>query len=128
MILLLDTSDGLCKTTLVIDDVAHDFAWQADRTLARDIFAYLRDRLGEFHKNFEDLEGIGVFRGPGSFTGLRISMTVMNTLADSLGLPIVGETGDDWKSTALGRLANNENDHLILPLYGRDANITKPRK
>ena len=49
-------------------------------------------------------------------------------LADGLGVPIVGETGDSWRESALGRLSSGEDDQVILPFYGGDAHITKPKK
>jgi len=67
-------------------------------------------------------------KGPGSFTGLRIGITVFNTIADTNNVPIVGETGDSWQDKAIMRLENGENDHVVLPEYGSEANITKPRK
>lgn len=128
MILLLDTSTYTCYVTLVEDDVWSNYEWQADRTLARDLLSYLRDKLAEHDKTFGDLRGLGVHKGPGSFTGLRIGITVMNTLAESLEIPIVGASGDGWRGDALSRLAVNMNDKLVLPEYGAEANITKPRK
>lgn len=129
MIALLDTSTPICKLTLVAQDgTRHHGEWQAGRTLARDGLAYLRDRLAEHDLTVHDLTALGVLRGPGSFTGLRIGITIMNTLADALQLPIVGTTGDDWQDTALDRLAAGENDRLVMPEYGGEAHITQPRK
>lgn len=128
MILLLNTSTGLCQLTLVDGNDKYEYEWQADRSLARDLLSYLRDRLSDHGKTFADISGIGVMQGPGSFTGLRIGLTIMNTLASDLGCPIVGGQGEDWQGMALNRLENGEDDKLVMPYYGREANITKPRK
>lgn len=128
MILLLDTSTPECRLTLVDGEEHINDTWTADRTLADKLIGYLREQLHARDKTWRDVTAIGVFKGPGSFTGLRIGLTVLNTLADSLEIPIVGETGDGWQDKALRRLADGENDRLVMPLYGREANITKPRK
>ncbi len=128
MILLLDTSTPVCKLTLVDGDNRYHDEWEADRTLAKNLLAYLRDQLAKHGNSFQDISGIGVMKGPGSFTGLRIGITVLNTIADANNVPIVGETGEDWTDAAVKRLMNNENDHIVLPLYGQNANITTPRK
>ena len=128
MILLLDTSTGACKVTLVKGKDHHEYEWQADRTLARDLLAYLRDRLAEHGSTFTDLTGIGLMKGPGSFTGLRIGATVANTLSRELGIPIVGSEQENWKQMSIKRLLDQESDELILPVYGRPARITTPRK
>lgn len=128
MILLLDTSTPLCKLTLVDGETQTEAQWQADRTLAKGLLGYLQAQLAVLGKSWQDVSGIGVFRGPGSFTGLRIGLTVLNTAADALAIPIVGATGDEWKHDALARLKAGENDMIVLPEYGGDAHITKPRK
>lgn len=128
MILLLDTSTGLCKLSLMNDEVSKDYQWQADRTLAQGLLGYISQKLHENDIDFKDLSAIGVFKGPGSFTGLRIGITVLNTLANSLTIPIVGETGDDWRQKAVGAIKSGRNDEMVMPFYGSEANITKPRK
>lgn len=40
---------------------------------------------------FKDLEGIEVSTGPGSFTGLRVGVSVANALGYSLGIPVNGK-------------------------------------
>lgn len=102
--------------------------WQADRQLAHGLLGQLEEFLGEHKATFHKLRGLFVYRGPGSFTGLRIGITVMNTIAYSEGLAIIGSEGDDWRNDAVGRLENGENDQVVLPHYGADPRITKPVK
>jgi len=102
--------------------------WQADRQLAHGLLEKIDHFLGEYELSVHDLTGLFVFRGPGSFTGLRIGITVMNTLAYALAIPIVGEVGDTWREIAVDRLANGQNDKVILPFYGAEARITGPKK
>lgn len=128
MIVLWNSADMLVRMVLVKDGVRVAQEWQADRALARDMLAYMRDRLAEHDATLDDIEGIGVFRGPGSFTGLRIGMTVLNTLAQANRVAIVGELGNDWEEKCLERLLRGDNDHIVLPEYGGDAHVTKPRK
>lgn len=102
--------------------------WFADRRLAQELLAHIEQLLQQGGTQFTDLGGLVVFKGPGSFTGLRIGATVMNTLAGSLELPIVGTSGDDWLETGRSRLNNGENDQIVLPEYGAEARITAPKK
>lgn len=124
MIILLDTSTPTCRLTTVDGESSNNFEWEAGRTLARGLLVFIQEKVGDV----KNISGIGIMRGPGSFTGLRIGMAVANTLADGLGVPIVGETGDSWRESALGRLSFGEDDQVILPFYGGDAHITKPKK
>ena len=124
MIILLDTSTVICHLTTVDGESSNNFDWEAGRTLAKGLLAFIQEKVGDV----KNISGIGIMRGPGSFTGLRIGMAVANTLADGLGVPIVGETGDSWRESALGRLSSGEDDQVILPFYGGDAHITKPKK
>jgi tRNA threonylcarbamoyladenosine biosynthesis protein TsaB len=128
MILLIDTSTPLCKLTFIDGGVRHDEEWQADRSLAKGLLGYLQAQLQLQDKTFADISAIGAFQGPGSFTGLRIGLTVVNTIANTQVIPIVGAVGDDWQPRVLERLERGEDDKIVLPFYGGDAHITKPRK
>lgn len=128
MIILLDTSTPVCRLSLVDGDWRHDDTWQADRELAKGLLGYIQNQLSDNGKQWQDITGIVAFKGPGSFTGLRIGLTVLNTLADAEHIPIVGATGDDWQVDGLARLEAGENDQIVLPAYGSEANITSPRK
>lgn len=128
MILLLDTSTPSCKLTLVDGDWRHDDEWQAGRGLANGLLEYLSQQLAGQGKIWADITAIGVFAGPGSFTGLRIGLTVLNTIADAEGIPIVGSTAEDWQADVLAGLKAGKDDRIVMPFYGSDAHITKPRK
>ena len=128
MILLVDSSEMMVRLALIDNDRRYDYEWEAGRQFAHEFLGYLRDRLAEQGWTIADISGIGVFRGPGSYTGLRIGMSVLNTLADSLAVPIVGATGDNWAGECEQRLHGGENDRVVLPEYGGDAHVTQPRK
>lgn len=128
MILLLDSSTPTCKLTFINEEMRYDNEWLADRELARGLLKYLHGQLGLIGKDWSDITAIGVYQGPGSFTGLRIGMTVLNTIATSESISIVGGVGENWQDEALKKLRAGKNERIVLPYYGSDPIITKPRK
>jgi tRNA threonylcarbamoyladenosine biosynthesis protein TsaB len=128
MIVALNTSTPTCGLFVYDGTRWHDHSWDAGRTLATHIHQKLAEALEAHHETIHDIEGLIVFQGPGSFTGLRIGLTVANTLAASLPCPIVGQIDTSWRETGLQRLESGENDNIILPLYGSDPIITQPKK
>ena len=128
MILCLNTSTPTCYLTFIEGDWRYDTNWEAGRGLAKGLLGFLEKELEFQEKSWSDVTGIVVYQGPGSFTGLRIGITVANSLAYSNSWPIVGTTGDDWRQAGVVRLEAGENDEIVLPEYGGEANITKPRK
>lgn len=102
--------------------------WQADRRLAKELLGVLIEQLGRVDADFSGLTGLVVYQGPGSFTGLRIGITVANAIAYGQNIPIVGTQGNDWQQTGLERLQNGQNDRIVLPHYGAEANISTPKK
>lgn len=49
--------------------------------------------LKDHHLTLKDITAIEVNPGPGSFTGLRVGITIANTLAQLLDVPINGKHG-----------------------------------
>lgn len=104
------------------------FTWQAHRQLAETIHLKIEELLKSQGKSLQDVEGIGVYKGPGSFTGLRIGLSVANALSSGLNQPIVSETGEDWISRAAERLKSGEDEKIALPEYGAPPHITVQKK
>jgi tRNA threonylcarbamoyladenosine biosynthesis protein TsaB len=102
--------------------------WQAHRELAETIHTRISELLDSHDKELSDLDGIVAFQGPGSFTGLRIGLTVANALAYAQAIPVVASAGDDWITAGVDRLLNDEDEKIALPEYGGEANITLQKK
>lgn len=128
MKILINTSTPECLLILVKGNEKYEYKWEAGRSLADGILKFIADCLAKHDTAWEDISGVGVMQGPGSFTGLRIGITTANTMADALDAPIVGGSGEKWIEQVIERLENGQNDKVVMPEYGRDANITTPRK
>jgi tRNA threonylcarbamoyladenosine biosynthesis protein TsaB len=128
MILLLDTSSAVCSLTIINDNQKNSYQWQADRGLAKGLLSFLREKLEANNKSWHDIKALGVYTGPGSFTGLRIGIAVMNTIADANQIPIVGGSGTNWQDDVINKLRLGVDDKIVLPLYGSEARITSPKK
>lgn len=99
--------------------------WQAGRELSQQL---LREVQSLVKKDFTQLTGVVVFQGPGSFTGLRIGMSVANAMVEALQIPIIGATGKNWVQDGISKLAKAKVGIYVMPEYGAEPNITKPRK
>lgn len=110
MKLYLDTSTP--NTILRLDD--QEYTSPLGNALAEKIFTFIHDKLQENHASWQDISEITFMSGPGSFTGLRIGATIVNTLSSELHIPLYDHHGTQHKA--------------IIPDYGRPARITKPRK
>jgi tRNA threonylcarbamoyladenosine biosynthesis protein TsaB len=120
--LYLDTSEpqavlGVYKEEEMIKEIK----WEAHRELSRTLSGKYQEILKKAKVKQEDLTGICVFSGPGSFTGLRIGISFANALAYGLGIPIY--------ETRKKNILNTKNPKkIIVPFYGSPPKITKPRK
>src|SRR5690242_2313426 len=84
--------------------------WQAHRQLAETLHQAIKDILKKSQHGWSDLKGVVVYQGPGSFTGLRIGVSVANALAYSEQIPIVGSTEEKWARHGIQKLVQGEDD------------------
>lgn len=102
MKIFLDTSTD--TAILKLDDKVYEETFGHD--MAEKLLGFIHEKLQENNKTWQDITEIEFNNGPGSFTGLRIGASIVNTLIHELNL----------------------NQPLVTPNYGRGANITKPVK
>lgn len=101
---------------------------ESGNRLSRELLQRIERLLARHQYQLADITGIVVYKGPGSFTGLRIGLTVANGLAYAYRIPVVGVTGGGWIEDGLNRLPDTGPGGQVLPEYGEEANITRPRK
>jgi tRNA threonylcarbamoyladenosine biosynthesis protein TsaB len=102
--------------------------WHAHRELSVTLHQKIVALLDQAKLGLADLSGLVAFAGPGSFTGLRIGLTVANALAYGLQKPIVAAQNKDWIAQGIARLQNGESDTIALPEYGAPVHITTQKK
>lgn len=106
----LDTSSPEIILKLDSQEYRQDFG----HDLAEKLLGWLHDKLQENHYDWQDITEITFMSGPGSFTGLRIGAAIASTLAHELNIPLYDHHG--------------QKHPIIIPDYGRPANISQPKK
>lgn len=102
--------------------------WQAHTKLAETLNQQIRKILERSSISFDELQGIVLYGGPGSFTGLRIGASVANALAYSFNIPVVSVGGPDWQRIGIKKIQSGENQKIVVPTYGSEPKTTMQRK
>lgn len=101
--------------------------WSAHLKLAETIHLQIEELLDKSKNKLGNIGGIICFQGPGSFTGLRIGLSVANALASANNIPVVARRGRTWLEQSVNDLLAGQNDRLALPYYDQPPKTTKPK-
>ena len=106
--LLLDSSNtsltvGLCSEHELIDYTSYE-AWQ---TQSEHMIPEINALLEKYNVDKNDFEGVMVSVGPGSYTGVRIAITIAKVMAVALNIPV-------YPVSALQILKNGKKPSICL--------------
>lgn len=99
--------------------------WEAHRQLAATIHAKIDELLNQAELQLADLTKVVVYAGPGSFTGLRIGVSVANALGYGLEVPVAAASGENWLSAGLEDSGSRTPATVV---YGSAPHITEQKK
>ncbi len=91
MIICIETATNLCSVALC--DSAGVLSLKESNDLnshASMLTVFIGDILKETAVNASDLEAVAVSKGPGSYTGLRIGVSVAKGIAFAASIPLIG--------------------------------------
>ncbi|MDE5840492.1 MAG: tRNA (adenosine(37)-N6)-threonylcarbamoyltransferase complex dimerization subunit type 1 TsaB [Muribaculaceae bacterium] len=90
-ILAIETSGKYCSVALIHEGLA-EFSKEDDQEMnhARAIGPYVEECIKEARRREWKIDAVAVSMGPGSYTGLRIGLSMAKGLCFSLNVPLIG--------------------------------------
>ena len=88
-LLAIDASTEVCSVCISVDHKTYVLTSDQPRSHAQVLLPYVDQLLNDHNLQLHDLEAIAVCNGPGSFTGIRICLSVAQGLAYGANLPLV---------------------------------------
>jgi tRNA threonylcarbamoyladenosine biosynthesis protein TsaB len=103
LLLALDTSTSTASVALFDSQrVISEATWLAGREHSTRLLVEIELALERVERSSQDVTGLVVARGPGSFTGVRVALSVAKGMAAGLGIPVWGASSLDALALAAG--------------------------
>ena len=136
IILGMDTS-SVNATVAVMNDkkLVAEYLISNDRTHSVIIMPLLEDMLKKCNLQLSDIDVFAVVTGPGSFTGLRIGIATIKTLAQACNKPVIGVNSLEslatnflmCKDTLICPIIDARHEEVYNALYENDMTVSEPR-
>ena len=116
-ILAIDTSTMISTVTIASDgEIIGDFNVNQQKTHSESLVPMIDTLLDLLGMDTKDIDSFVISQGPGSFTGLRIGMTIAKTLAQAGNKSLIPV------STLLALANNSSSDRLKVPMIDARGN------
>ena len=110
-ILFIDTSSFFVTVAVVEDDnILYSYQEEIFDDMSSKIMPIISNAFSGLSFDIKEIDKIMVVNGPGSFTGVRIGVTIAKTLAWSLKKDIITISSLEYLSTT------NVNSKLVIPM------------
>lgn len=118
IILNIETSGKVCSVAITKDGrVEYQLEDHEGMRHAEVLAPFVEKCMKELERKGEQLDAVAVSIGPGSYTGLRIGLSLAKGLAFSLGLPLIGvSTLQLLAVKAMFRNMDFTGDELLVPM------------
>lgn len=132
LILALDTSANFVSIALLDESRVLAIAEEEmERGQAEALMPMIQNVMQQAHKTMQDVQGIAVTVGPGSFTGVRIGLATARAFGLALHIPVYGVTCFEAWAYHLGRpctvvLDSKRDDYFVQSFDGEDKPLNLP--
>jgi tRNA threonylcarbamoyladenosine biosynthesis protein TsaB len=120
-ILAIDTSTPVCMLGLKVGDELFTNSQRVDRTHSKVVLPRILGLLQDASIDKSNIDLIVYGQGPGSFTGLRIGVGVVQGLGFGLGVKVVGVSS--MAGIAQTVMRKKQVDHVLVALTARNKEV-----
>ncbi|MFA6963910.1 MAG: tRNA (adenosine(37)-N6)-threonylcarbamoyltransferase complex dimerization subunit type 1 TsaB [Patescibacteria group bacterium] len=119
MILEINTADWEARLCLYDrESLVGSLNWRVVHNHTEELLSNIERILKDAGKKKSDLSAIVVNPGPGPYTGVRVGVSVANSLAFSLDIPVVAQMSD---------IQTRNFEKPVLPVYAFAPKISQPK-
>ena len=135
LLLALDTSTSTASVALFDGvRVISESTWLAGREHSTRLLTEVEVALARVGRNQSEVTGLVVARGPGSFTGVRVALSIAKGMAAALAIPVWGVSTLEALAIAAGPtelpvrpVIEAGRGRYATALYARGAELEPPR-
>lgn len=121
MILIIGTTDKICSVGLYDKGKNDSIKWSWKKDTGTEVLDNINRLLKKHQKKLADLKAIMVNRGPGSYTGTRVGITVANGLGWARKIPVIGYNKDSDPKELIDEnyqeIIKSPKNHFPTPRY-----------
>ena len=123
--LIIDATKDKIFFMIIIDDISHNITHENSKSNFEKLIILINDFLNSKNLKINDISSLYVNRGPGSFAGIRNSLSIIKALHLSMKIDYYCYSFDDFKGIKKIKYENIPNlcdkfkikKNLIKPIY-----------